>query len=549
MKRGVAIIFCQFSFLFGFAQNDLSIPNIEINADTQGLSRLDSIQTNSLEAMHGMQGDVTDSLQYWNSRLTHLQDSLSSLNHLQKVYDWKRSFYDSLQGYDLSGEAHQYIDSLQRKLNEKREYISQLKDQDRFSEIDSIRSKVAKLGSLQEFLPEELDSELLPPDLIKKLKLPNDDISDPVNQMSLDQFLDGKNLELDALTKYLELDNLINADLNFLNSANDELSGIFDFANGFENPLSSMGGSVSSIHELNMPDLNTGDLSGITDFDLQGLGDLDVDINTDEYQKLIEEYGSLSPEEIDQRIDQHLLKMEEMQEFQKLKQQSDLLKSEQMQQLTDVQKYADSEFVKQTAIKKSRMVANDIIAQNFDLVQKAMAASEDYLIDKAKIEKAEARKDTIKDPVNASEILNNVVFGGTFQVVPGETVSLDMSPMLAYKVGNKFILGVGGTFRYEFNRDENYMPNFEREPIYGYRGFGEYNFIKRYFIHGEWERMNVYGEHGVKLWENNILAGLGRDMKVGKSAYISIAVLYNFNADSYSYERPFIIRIGVKRQK
>lgn len=79
-----------------------------------------------------------------------------------------------------------------------------------------------------------------------------------------------------------------------------------------------------------------------------------------------------------------------------------------------------------------------------------------------------------------------LVLGGTFQINHDPT-SLDLSPLLGYRINNKYTLGIGATYRAVLDF-ENYQT---KDQVYGYRGFFQADAVKGFFLHGEYERMNA----------------------------------------------------------
>ena len=146
-----------------------------------------------------------------------------------------------------------------------------------------------------------------------------------------------------------------------------------------------------------------------------------------------------------------------------------------------------------------------------------------------------------------------LVFGGNFQLHPGEEVSLDISPTLAYRWTKMFRLGLGGTYRTTFDEKEKFFLSDENE-VFGFRGFAEHDVYKGFFAHIEYERLK--GSHGIVQngtvgdgnsdpWQNGALAGVGKRYKIRNKIKGNVMLLYNFLYDKQSlYNKPWNLRFG-----
>ncbi len=147
-----------------------------------------------------------------------------------------------------------------------------------------------------------------------------------------------------------------------------------------------------------------------------------------------------------------------------------------------------------------------------------------------------------------SHILNDKLFyGGNLGLQFGTVTRIDISPMLGFKVTEKFTPGLG--FIYQYMNDRNYPDS--KLNVFGGRIFLRYYFFERFFTHAEYEYLtfktnnfNPIGkEEQISL--NNILLGGGIREKISEKTYVNLAILWNINESAYSlYSNP-IIRGGV----
>lgn len=155
-------------------------------------------------------------------------------------------------------------------------------------------------------------------------------------------------------------------------------------------------------------------------------------------------------------------------------------------------------------------------------------------------------------------------YGGNLGLMFGTYTIIDVSPLVGYKVTEKFHVGTGLTYTYyKYKEDGTYngsttTAGFEFSThIYGGRLFTRYYVLDNLFLHAEDELINLelpdpdlYPKE-VSLsrqWLNSVLvgAGYGYAFNVDGPA-LSIMVLFRINnefADFYPYQNP-IIRIGL----
>jgi hypothetical protein len=144
-----------------------------------------------------------------------------------------------------------------------------------------------------------------------------------------------------------------------------------------------------------------------------------------------------------------------------------------------------------------------------------------------------------------TNIWDKVYFGGNFGMQFGTSTFIDISPLVGYRITDKFSLGVGVTYQYYHYRDLNF--NLETN-VYGGRVFGRYLFTDYLFGHLEYEYLNLeafdfFPPRRVDV--ESILGGGGYMQRVGRNAAIVAMILYNFTESAYTpYQNP-IIRIGL----
>ncbi|MGB3182260.1 MAG: hypothetical protein WBB45_12770 [Cyclobacteriaceae bacterium] len=147
---------------------------------------------------------------------------------------------------------------------------------------------------------------------------------------------------------------------------------------------------------------------------------------------------------------------------------------------------------------------------------------------------------------------DRIFFGGSFSVNFFNGIFIDVSPLIGYKVTDRFSTGVGVTYKYlkTDQRGIDYSTS-----IYGGRLFSRYNIYRNFFLHGEYENINLevltIDEADTPViereWVPGAFAGGGLNQQLGGSAVFSVYVLYNFLHEEYRspYNSPIIVRVGI----
>jgi hypothetical protein len=81
-------------------------------------------------------------------------------------------------------------------------------------------------------------------------------------------------------------------------------------------------------------------------------------------------------------------------------------------------------------------------------------------------------------------------YGANFQMNPGAPVSVDLSPLIGYRITNLWTIGTGGSVRYRLDpKDDFRLPN-GGNIVYGFLAFSQCRAIKSFYFHAEWEFFN-----------------------------------------------------------
>ena len=144
-----------------------------------------------------------------------------------------------------------------------------------------------------------------------------------------------------------------------------------------------------------------------------------------------------------------------------------------------------------------------------------------------------------------------LVYGGTMQILKGPPLAFDLSPQLAYRFNRRVTSGLGATYRLALSDD--YRSVVTTDAVYGGRIFVEYEAIKSFLLHGEYERMSqvvpsTNQDVSSRSWQTSVLAGIGKTYRITGKLQGSVLLLYNFRHQQQSvHTRPWIVRFGFQR--
>ena len=156
---------------------------------------------------------------------------------------------------------------------------------------------------------------------------------------------------------------------------------------------------------------------------------------------------------------------------------------------------------------------------------------------------------------------DKIFFGGGLGLQFGTVTLIDISPVIGYRVTEKFETGLGFTYKYYRIKDYffDYTNNIGydlKSNIIGGSIFARYHFLENVFVHTEYEMLNYsydefYDSGGTVLSErrtaviNSIFVGGGYRQRISSGSYFFIMALWNLNDSALSpYGNP-ILRMGV----
>ena len=156
-----------------------------------------------------------------------------------------------------------------------------------------------------------------------------------------------------------------------------------------------------------------------------------------------------------------------------------------------------------------------------------------------------------KESTEKRPFKDRIWYGGGIGLNFGTVTSVQLEPMVGYKVDHKGKFSVGPGITWWYLNDGRYTPRYEFN-AYGYRLFARYRVIPQAYVHTEFLHMNAQrwlgADVGVqRIWVPHLLAGAGYAQPLGGRNAIYLQVLWEVlqNPNSVYYGQGPIISGGV----
>ncbi|SFF17112.1 hypothetical protein [Thermoflexibacter ruber] len=153
----------------------------------------------------------------------------------------------------------------------------------------------------------------------------------------------------------------------------------------------------------------------------------------------------------------------------------------------------------------------------------------------------------------------NLYFGGDFGLsVGGKQVFVNVSPLIGFKLSDKFSIGGGSVFQYLRTQVILIDPqglNIKQTAqtlIYGGRGFTRLFLHKSFFAQADAELINVQlpttDGNKIRHWVPGAWAGAGYNFDIGRGMGINLIISYNFlyKEGKSPYTSPLDVRLGIQ---
>lgn len=143
---------------------------------------------------------------------------------------------------------------------------------------------------------------------------------------------------------------------------------------------------------------------------------------------------------------------------------------------------------------------------------------------------------------------DRIYFGGNLGLQFGTITNIEVAPIVGYRITHDFSAGIGITYIY-YKADYDYFE--VTSNIYGGRVFARRTIGENFFLHGEYESLNldVYDiseDRIAREWVPGLFLGGGYFQPVGNKLGVSVLGLYNviYDDDKSPYNSPWVIRVG-----
>ena len=171
----------------------------------------------------------------------------------------------------------------------------------------------------------------------------------------------------------------------------------------------------------------------------------------------------------------------------------------------------------------------------------AVVVPQEQVAEKAPVQEVEpAKEKTPKEKKKSSFSMKKMTFGLNVGATFGDYTSVYVAPRIGYYFTPSTIVGTQFVYRYNSQKVGNSSERLSSNS-YGTGLWARQFFLKKLFIHAEWEAMNLvfYNTDATsdnREWVNSIMLGGGYYKRLGKKGGISFTALYivNYNDEHWS---------------
>lgn len=165
-----------------------------------------------------------------------------------------------------------------------------------------------------------------------------------------------------------------------------------------------------------------------------------------------------------------------------------------------------------------------------------------YDPEKAKQVAEQPKKEQPKPPMEENNVWDKFYFGGNIGLQFGTITAIQISPLVGYKITERFSLG--GIFTYIYAK-QRFIPGYS---VYGLAPFARFMITEDFFATGEVSFLNTAqfrSGYEERIWTTLPMLGGGYLVRFGNRGGMMVTVLYNFNnRNPNSIYGPFVIRTG-----
>lgn len=132
--------------------------------------------------------------------------------------------------------------------------------------------------------------------------------------------------------------------------------------------------------------------------------------------------------------------------------------------------------------------------------------------------------------------------GGNMGLQFGTFTFIDISPLIGYRITDRFSSGIGITYRY---MRQAYQTRVYQNSITGGRIFARYSVLNNLFLHNEYEILKSNWYLNQRLFSvKSLLTGVGYSQPIGERSAFTIMGLWNIYYKPIAIYNNPIIRVG-----
>ena len=159
---------------------------------------------------------------------------------------------------------------------------------------------------------------------------------------------------------------------------------------------------------------------------------------------------------------------------------------------------------------------------------------------------------TKRTSLKGESFWKRMVLGGNFNITKTSPVTLDLSPVLGYRINKLFEVGISATYRVQFIKSGSTIT--KDDAVYGQGVWVNHLFYKNYFGYLEGERMSTVttkDDITARTWKESLLIGVGRKFKVAKWMEMQALILFDllYDNEDQLYSSPVVFKTGFRITK
>lgn len=167
---------------------------------------------------------------------------------------------------------------------------------------------------------------------------------------------------------------------------------------------------------------------------------------------------------------------------------------------------------------------------------------------------------TKRTSLKGESLWKRLVIGGNFNISKANPLSIDLSPVLGYKINKLSEIGATGAYRAQLEVDKSLQAS--NPNVYGYSIFANHMLYKGFFGYLEGERLrtteftmdpqgNLETDMPSMKWKQTLLVGIGRSFNISRWLEVQTLMLVNVLHDNKDglYGSPVIFKTGLRLRK